>query len=168
MSKTEFLQGLKEELEGKVPHSVIQENLQYYDTYITEEVSGGADENAVIDGLGGPRIIARTIVDAVFNTEDRPDGFDTMGEGVYGREGAGKQSKGQGRPDRERSQNQNLRYVDFSKWYVRLIAGMVVFCVICLAMTIFFGIIGLAGWILSYLWPVLLVLLLIWMFGGSR
>ena len=36
MSRTEFLQGLKSELEGRVPYSVIQENLRYYDSYIME------------------------------------------------------------------------------------------------------------------------------------
>lgn len=39
MGKTEFLQGLKTELEGRVPYSVIQENLRYYDTYISEETA---------------------------------------------------------------------------------------------------------------------------------
>ena len=54
--------------------------------------------------------------------------------------------------------------MDFGKWYVRLIAGLVVFLVIFLVMTVFFGIMGLAGWILSYIWPVLLVMLAVWMF----
>ena len=34
--------------------------------------------------------------------------------------------------------------MDFGKWYVRLIAGLVVFLVIFLVMTVFFGIMGLA------------------------
>lgn len=58
--------------------------------------------------------------------------------------------------------------MDFSKWYVRLTAGLVVFLVIFLVMTVFFGIMGLAGWILSYIWPVLLVMLAVWMFRGPR
>ena len=47
-------------------------------------------------------------------------------------------------------------------------AGLVVFLVIFLVMTVFFGIMGLAGWILSYRWPVLLVMLAVWMFRGPR
>jgi hypothetical protein len=58
--------------------------------------------------------------------------------------------------------------VDFSKWYVRLIAGLVVLLVIFLIMTVFFGIMGLAGWILSYIWPILLVMMVVWMFRGPR
>lgn len=34
MTKTEFLQILREELDGRVPYSVIQENLNYYNSRI--------------------------------------------------------------------------------------------------------------------------------------
>lgn len=164
MSKTEFLQGLRRELEGIVPYSVIQENLRYYDTYISEETAKGTDENEVIDGLGGPKIIARTIVDAAFDTEDRPDDFDTLGAGTYNSEETARQSRGG--TTFEEKHSRNIHYVDFSKWYVRLIAGVIVFLAIFLVMAVFFGILGLAGWILSYLWPVLLVMMLVWMFRG--
>ena len=73
MTRAEFLQGLRTELEGRVPYSVIQENIRYYDSYISDEISKGADEAEVIENLGGPRIIART--------EDRPDGYETYGSG---------------------------------------------------------------------------------------
>ncbi len=53
MSKAEFLQGLRNELEGRVPYSVIQENLNYYDSYISKETAGGTPEEAVIEALGG-------------------------------------------------------------------------------------------------------------------
>ena len=44
MTRAEFLQGLRTELEGRVPYSVIQENIRYYDSYISDEISKGADE----------------------------------------------------------------------------------------------------------------------------
>ena len=67
MTKNEFLQGLKEELEGRVTHSAIQENIRYYDDYISQEVLKGSTEEEVTESLGGPRIIARTIVDAAYD-----------------------------------------------------------------------------------------------------
>lgn len=167
MSRTEFLQGLKSELEGRVPYSVIQENLRYYDSYILEETAKGQTEDEVIESLGGPRLIARTIVDAALDTEDRPDGYET-----FGSESSYTEGDGRGRDQEERDpfgrRNREVHYVDFGKWYVRLIAGLAVFLVIFLVMTVFFGIMGLAGWILSYIWPVLLVMLLVWMFKGPR
>ena len=41
MTKTEFLQILREELDGRVPYSVIQENLNYYNSYIDGETAKG-------------------------------------------------------------------------------------------------------------------------------
>lgn len=160
------MQGLKSELEGRVPYSVIQENLRYYDSYIMEEAAKGQTEDEVIESLGGPRIIARTIVDAVLDTEDRPDGFDSFESEAAYRSGSAGSSQEEREPFRGRKTE--VHYVDFSKWYVRLIAGLVVFLAIFLVMTVFFGIMGLAGWILSYIWPVLLVMLAVWMFRGPR
>ena len=160
------MQGLKSELEGRVPYSVIQENLRYYDSYIMEEAAKGQTEDEVIESLGGPRIIARTIVDAALDTEDRPDGFDSFESEASYRSGPAGSSQEEREPFR--GKKPEVHYVDFGKWYVRLIAGLVVFLVIFLVMTVFFGIIGLAGWILSYIWPVLLVMLAVWMFRGPR
>ena len=156
MTRAEFLQGLRTELEGRVPYSVIQENIRYYDSYISDEISKGADEAEVIENLGGPRIIARTIVDAALNTDDNSQSREYSGP--------------YGTVDREESYqdtyHRNVHYVDFSKWYVRLAAGLIVFFIIFLLMSLFFGIIGLAGWVLSYIWPVLLILMIFWMFKG--
>ena len=160
------MQGLKSELEGRVPYSVIQENLRYYDSYIMEEAAKGQTEDEVIERLGGPRIIARTIVDAALDTEDRPDGFDSFESEASYRSGPAGSSQEEREPFR--GKKPEVHYVDFGKWYVRLIAGLVVFLVIFLVMTVFFGIMGLAGWILSYIWPVLLVMLAVWMFRGPR
>ena len=160
------MQGLKSELEGRVPYSVIQENLRYYDSYIMEEAAQGQTEDEVIESLGGPRIIARTIVDAALDTEDRPDGFDSFESEASYRSGPAGSSQEEREPFR--GKKPEVHYVDFGKWYVRLIAGLVVFLVIFLVMTVFFGIMGLAGWILSYIWPVLLVMLAVWMFRGPR
>ena len=160
------MQGLKSELEGRVPYSVIQENLRYYDSYIMEEAAKGQTEDEVIESLGGPRIIARTIVDAALDTEDRSDGFDSFESEASYRSGPAGSSQEEREPFR--GKKPEVHYVDFGKWYVRLIAGLVVFLVIFLVMTVFFGIMGLAGWILSYIWPVLLVMLAVWMFRGPR
>ena len=160
------MQGLKSELEGRVPYSVIQENLRYYDSYIMEEAAKGQTEDEVIESLGGPRIIARTIVDAALDTEDRPDGFDSFESEASYRSGPAGSSQEEREPFR--GKKPEVHYVDFGKWYVRLIAGLVVVLVIFLVMTVFFGIMGLAGWILSYIWPVLLVMLAVWMFRGPR
>ncbi len=162
MTKTEFLQILREELDGRVPYSVVQENLNYYDTYINGELGKGLTEDQIIEELGGPRLIARTIVDATLDTEDRPDGFQTYEEydGSAGR--AGQQQREQ------QEKRSSVHYLDFNKWYVRLLAGLAIFAVLILVITVIFSVLGLAGWVLSVTWPILLVYLLIRAMKGPR
>ena len=49
MTREEFLQGLKEALDGNMDASAIQENLNYYNEYINEEVRKGKTEQQVVD-----------------------------------------------------------------------------------------------------------------------
>ena len=116
MTRAEFLQGLRTELEGRVPYSVIQENIRYYDSYISDEISKGADVAEVSENLGGPRIIARTIVDAALNTEDRPDGYETYGSGETQEADDNSQSREYSGPygtvDREESYHNLVRDTD--------------------------------------------------------
>ena len=48
MRKTEFLQELREALDGEVSASVIQSNISYYDQYIRQEAAKGRREEEVI------------------------------------------------------------------------------------------------------------------------
>ncbi len=160
MSRTEFIRGLREELEGKVSAEVIQENVRYYDSYIAGEAAKGTPEEEVIEALGGPRIIARTIVDAAYDTEDRPDGFETYGAGSAQEEteqrDEGPQSFYQETYERQTGPS-HIHYIDFSKWYVRLLAGLAVFLIIFLILTLFLGAV-------SLLWPVILIVALVYLF----
>ena len=70
MNKTEFLQGLEEALAGEVSDSVIRDNLNYYSNYISGEISRGRTEKEVLDELGSPRLIARTIISSTEAAED--------------------------------------------------------------------------------------------------
>lgn len=63
MTKQEFLSELQQCLKGQVAESIIQENLRYYDQYIMEEARKGRSESEVLESLGSPRLIAKTIID---------------------------------------------------------------------------------------------------------
>lgn len=63
MTKHEFLRRLEEALVNEVEPSVIRENLKYYEGYIGEEVKKGRTEEEVLEELGDPWAIARTISD---------------------------------------------------------------------------------------------------------
>lgn len=63
MNTGEFLSRLEDALRGKVSNQVIEANLQYYRDYITGEIRKGRTEEQVMDDLGDPRLIARTIIE---------------------------------------------------------------------------------------------------------
>ena len=63
MNKEDFLRGLQNALSGEVPPMVVRDNLRYYDDYIRTEIQKGRGEDQVMEELGDPRPIARTIID---------------------------------------------------------------------------------------------------------
>ena len=75
MNKEEFLNRMQEALEGEISSDLIRSNLQYYRSYIMDEMRGGRTEAEVLEELGDPRLIAHTIIDS-----------QDAAEGNYGRE----------------------------------------------------------------------------------
>lgn len=63
MTKIEFVEGLRSYLEPEVPADVVRENVEYYSRYIYDEIQKGRSEESVIEELGDPWVIARTIID---------------------------------------------------------------------------------------------------------
>ena len=64
MNREEFLRSLRAELSQNVSEQIIGEQLSYYSTYISEQVAAGQSEDDVIESLGAPRLLARTIIEA--------------------------------------------------------------------------------------------------------
>ena len=61
MKKYEFLSELKEALQHNMDEQKIKEHLAYYEDYIQNEIKNGRTEEAVVDELGDPWAIAKTI-----------------------------------------------------------------------------------------------------------
>lgn len=74
MDRTEFLAELKEKMLVEGADSLVQENLSYYDRYITEQCEGGKTEQQVLEELGSPSLIARSILEAAgYEVDGIPD-----------------------------------------------------------------------------------------------
>lgn len=69
MDRDEFLRKLKIELENHMSKAEMNSQLDYYDKYIGDEIAKGRSEKDVLDELGDPRLIAKTIK-TVNNKED--------------------------------------------------------------------------------------------------
>lgn len=62
MGKQEFIEKLRMALSGRVSAEIVAENIRYYEEYINIEVRKGRSEEEILEQLGDPRLIARTIV----------------------------------------------------------------------------------------------------------
>lgn len=145
MNKSEFLQRLGEALQGEVPSGVYQENIRYYESYISQEVRSGKTEEEVIDSMGDPRLIAKTIIDT------SQAGGNTGSGGTYYEEGNADYGSQAGQ-----NQHGSFHYVDLSKWYWKIL-GIVVVIGFFLMITTIVG--GLFALIIRFAGPLIILYL---------
>ena len=69
MNKNEFLIILRQSLEGSVDENILYNQLKYYENYINDELNKGNNEKDILNQLGDPRLLAKTIKQ-VNNTQD--------------------------------------------------------------------------------------------------
>ena len=63
MTQIEFVTELEQALRGNVEERIIQENVRYYNDYISEQRAAGKSEEEIFASLGSPRLIAKMIID---------------------------------------------------------------------------------------------------------
>lgn len=63
MNKQEFLEKLRLALNGRVSAGAVADNISYYEDYINTEQRKGRTEEEIMQQLGDPRLIARTIIE---------------------------------------------------------------------------------------------------------
>ena len=88
MAKNECLETLRTALTGQVGYDVVNENVAYYDTYISMQVRKGISEEEVLKSLGSPRLIAKTIIES--------EKYAGRAEGAGETEGEKKENEGGG------------------------------------------------------------------------
>ncbi len=72
MNCEEFLRQFRDALDGKVSENLIQDNVNYYRTYINSQTAAGKSESDVLCALGDPRLLAKTIEESSkFATRNR-------------------------------------------------------------------------------------------------
>ncbi len=86
MDKKQFINELVDALAGEVPSQVISENVNYYRNYFVEEsAKSHRSEKEIIEELGSPRLIARSIIDA-YQAEHGPYSGDSNEKHTTGNE----------------------------------------------------------------------------------
>ena len=155
MNKEEFLRTLGAALSGEVPQHIIQENIRYYDNYISGELAKGRSEDEVMDELGGPRLIARTIIDAAEAGGEAIGDEDVSGENsgfnqTYGSFGQDEDNMGQGG---------SFHMYNLNTWYWKL-AGVVLLALVMFLVITVIG--GIASLLLSPVGLILIIFLILW------
>lgn len=64
MERTEFMDRLQRALAGGLNSAQVAENVRYYQDYIDTEIRKGRNEAEVLSGLGDPRLLAKSIIEA--------------------------------------------------------------------------------------------------------
>ena len=138
MRQEEFLKIFQEALTGKVSDRIIQENVTYYRSYMEREISSGKTEEEVLQMLGDPRLLAKTIEESnKFANGDESYTTEQSGWGFQGNRAG------------QNAQEQN---VDGNKvFHIQGWLGMLIGVVILIA------VVSLVFSVISFLAPVILV-----------
>lgn len=64
MTKYEFIEKLRAALSVSLNYNAVNDNVRYYEDYIDTQLRQGKSEQEVLGGLGDPRLIAKTIIEA--------------------------------------------------------------------------------------------------------
>ena len=124
MTKQEFLESLSRHLQGQIPEAQVLENVDYYRSYIEREIAAGKSEGEVMDSLGDPWLIAKTLIDT---QKQSTQGNRTVYEYDQGYEE-------DDMPGNSQTVFQKKRRLDLTTWYGKPIviaaAGLVIFLLI--------------------------------------
>ena len=160
MTKYEFLNDLKASLTGSVSGQVINENMQYYDDYIAGEVRKGRTEAEILEGLGDPRLIARTIIDTQGDNSTQStyadESWEEEGSSFFNGGNAAEKAKDTAKKAKEKV------HKAMSEETARKIRLYVTIALVLILVVLIVGFIVTAvGAMLYIFWPVLLVLILV-------
>ena len=149
MTKYEFISKLKAALENDLSGNSVQEHVNYYNDYISNEVRNGRSESDVIAELGDPWAIAKNIIaseDTGSNTYDEYS-YTSTEEEVSNRGGYGNSY------DRT-SGGPKVHVFGLDKWWKKL---LLVLGIIGVVMIVFSIVTGLISLLAPFILPILII-----------
>lgn len=154
MTRMEFLQQLRQALENDLSGRVVQENVEYYNQYITDEISKGKSEDAVLQVLGDPWVLARTVIDAQEGT-DQSTVYEAGGSYAgYGNEA-----------EKKNHTEPKVHVFGVSSWWKKL---LVVLGIVMVIVVVFSMITGLISLLAPIVIPILIIMVVIKFFTNRR
>ena len=179
MTRYEFIQRLRTALSGEVPAPVVEENVRFYDRYISDEIAKGKSEEDVLTDLGDPRLIAKTILET-WQSDDTDLEYhcsdDEAGQASYGSQRADhdyrqnmyhttqtyEETYEDGRSSRQGGSffGMNGKVYRLDKWYLKWIPIAIILLILAFVFFVFFGMMKLTFTILTspVFWGVILIM----------
>jgi len=139
LNKTEFLQQLREALVTDLSSRTVEENIRYYSQYISDEERKGRTEEEILNELGDPWLIAKTIINT--GVPEEKNAYDSSENNDY--QGYGRQSDYDG-----------MKVYRVDTWWKKALLIVGVIAVIGLILSLITGVV-------SLLTPVLVPILII-------
>ena len=133
MNKKEFLDILYEQLSGQMPEGNVAAHVQYYRNYIEDAVTQGRTEAEVLNELGDPRLIARTLLDTDSTASGNPQATERYSEPYTDNSYEYDNSSS----DRKKVKSRSF-HIDLSTWYGKLAVILIAAVVIILLCTMHF------------------------------
>ncbi len=146
MKKNEFLAQLGKALENELDTQKVKEYVEYYEEYIQGEMKQGLSETEVIDQLGDPWAIAKTILFS-----------EKLGRQEYSsetQENSGNDLKGQG-------QEAGNWPATIPQWKVYVVIAVIVLLLLLLLAFVFGVIAFVVQFVIRFALPIL-VIILVW------
>ena len=131
MNKKEFLDTLYNQLSGQMPEGSIAAHVQYYRNYIEDAVTQGRTEAEVLNELGDPRLIARTLLDTDSTASGNPQTTGSYSEPYTDNSYEYDNSSSGSKKVKSRS-----FHIDLSTWYGKLAVILIAAVVIILLCTV--------------------------------
>lgn len=134
MGKAQFIKQLEEALSGEVPNAVVYDNIRYYENYISNEIQKGRAESEVMEELGSPRLIARTIID-LYKSQNE-DHFQKANQSYQGQE-------------------PHFKVFNFNTWFRKIVSWI---AIVLFVLFLVWLLTGIASLLMIYAVPILLVI----------
>lgn len=170
MNRIEFIEKLQRALAGGLNSNQVADNVRYYQEYIDTEIRKGRSETDVLAGLGDPRLLAKSIIEANKHTgmnqgtnrtfDEEMSGTGNTYGSSYGSSAYSGGTYGSGQTYETHEGKENGRVFRIPGWLILLIVTVVVILIIGVA----FSLISVLAPILI---PVLFVILLIRIFRSD-
>lgn len=141
MNRQEFIDTLRRALYGKIDDFTLADHMRYYENYISQEIASGKSEEEVLQELGDPRLIARTILETA-------DAKTSYVEYTVTDEG-------------EPTPEPGFRVHQYSGWKATAITAVVILVILLILFLVFqvvvallpiLIVIGVIGWLIKKIW----------------